>query len=552
MTFRHMKLTFPGVALVIGLMAMALSCGGSAAEAPAAASPAAQELSATVASERGSAGSMGAAGPAGPPGDQGPAGPGGAPGPAGADGERLRTTKQLGLGAEIPVPQAPMARPAPTPVPAQPASASAAMESPADQQSQSQQPQTGRQLIVEAWVSLEVNEIDATVRQVEALADQRGGWVESAEIFGEAGHRSASLRVRVPADRLDNAMDALRGLGRVTDEGISSTDVTERLIDNAARLTAWYAQEERLVTLLENAPTVEDIIQIEQRIAQVRSDIERVEATQRNLTNRVATSLINVYLGLPARFAAEPPHGVLTLTVSDPAATADAVITIVESLNGYIGEKREYDEGGGQTVRMVAFVRPADLSELMDYAATLGEPMERRLDSVGPAPASEVPNAPLTLSIHSNIDLGGSLSLWASDPLAIAEQIRARAESLGGFVDQWRESRHEDDQSVSMELVVKSSDLRDIMDFGAGLGETEYWEYNAAEPNPADDAPNARLSVSVYTDRDDEAVAWIIVGVVAAIVVVVAVAATTAVLARRRRRRAAVAPVVDLEPDSGI
>ncbi len=544
MSFRHMKLTFPGIALVIGLMAMALSCGGSAAEAPAAATArdAAPQLSATVASEQGPAGPMGQAG---------------VPGPAGADGESLRTTRQLGLGADT---EAPAARPAPmaqaqaapTPAPAAPRPASGAMESPAQQPAQPQQPQSGRQLIVEAWVGLEVNEIDATVRQVEALAAQRGGWMESAEIFGEGGYRSASLKVRVPADDLDNAMDALRGLGRVIDEGISATDVTERLIDNAARLEAWYIQEERLVDLLEDAPTVEDIIQIERRISEVRSDIEHVEATQRNLTNRVATSLITVNLQLPGRFAADPPHGSLTLFAGDPSATAQTITARVEGLNGYVGQKSEYDEGRGRVVDMVVFVKASDLAGLMDYAATLGEPSGRQLSSVGPAPASEVPNARLALDIRSDVDLGGSLSLSAPQPLEVGGQIRDRAESLGGFVETWRESKGDDYQDVTMELVVKSADLRDIMDFGAGLGETEHWEYNAAGRDPVDDAPNARLSVSVSTDRNDEAVAWIIGGVAVAIVVAVAIAATTVVLARRRRRRAAVASVVDLEPDSGI
>ena len=158
------------------------------------------------------------------------------------------------------------------------------------------QQQSGRQLIVEAWVSLEVGEIDGVVRQVEAIAGQRGGWVESADIVGEAGYRTATINVRVPADRFGDAMQTLRGLGRVTDEGVSSTDVTDRLIDNEARMTAWKTQEERLIVLLENAATVEDVIDIERRISEVRADIESVAATQRNLENRVAASLIRVHL----------------------------------------------------------------------------------------------------------------------------------------------------------------------------------------------------------------------------------------------------------------
>ena len=410
------------------------------------------------------------------------------------------------------------------------------------------QNQSARQLIVESWVGLEVDNIDAAVRHVETIAAQRGGWVESAEIYGEAGYRSATVQLRVPADRSDNVLDTLRGLGRVTDEGVSSTDVTERLIDNEARLSAWHAQEARLVTLLENAPTVEDIIQIEQRIAQVRSDIEYVEATQRNLTNRVATSLITVNLRLPARFAADPPHGVLHLSVGDPSATADAITVRVASLRGYVGQQREYEENRSRVVDMVVFVKSADLAQLMDYAATLGSPSGRQLNSVGPSAINDVPDARLTLGIRSNVDLDASLSLSAAQPMEVAEQIRDQAVSQDGFVEQWNESRRDESQHVSMELVVKASDLRTIMDFGAGLGEIERWEYNAAGQNPAVDAPSARLAVSV-SSGERLADIWII-AVVFAVVMVGVSAAVVVLLLRRRRRTNRAGEVQMLETDA--
>lgn len=485
----------------------------------------------------------------------------GAPGPAGADGagglrgqpEMVATLAYSSSPAATAAPAMPAAaRAVPTAVPVAASQQSAAQRPQQPQVSDSPQSQSARKLIVESWITLEVTDIDANVRRVESLAVQSGGWVESSEVFGEAGYRSATVRIRVPADRLDNGLESLRSLGRVTDEGVSSTDVTERLIDNEARLKAWYAQEERLVTLLENAPTVEDIIQIEQRIAEVRSDIEHVEATQRDLTGRVATSLITVNLRLPAQYAADPPVGNLELSTGDPSAAANAVVARVNALDGYVGQKRSYDVGGGRAVDLIVFVNPADLAPLMDYAATLGAPSGRQLTSVGPAPLNEVPDARFTLAIRSNVDLEASLALTASDPLSVAEQIRSRAESLGGYVDSWSETRRDEDEFVTLEmaLVVKSSDLRDIMEYGASLGEIDRWNYNAVGQDPASDAPDARLQVSVFTEYSD-AETWIIIGVVVAIIaVIVAVITVTITLRRRRGRRnqpAEIGSVVDLE-----
>ncbi len=475
----------------------------------------------------------------GPAGAQGPAG---APGPAGADGtESLRG--QSGIDATLAYSTSSAAAgPTATPMPAQqqsaPAAPAAASAPASGGAPQLVQPQSARKLIVESWITLEVTDIDANVRRVESLAVQSGGWVESSEVFGEAGYRSATVRIRVPAERLDSGLESLRDLGRVTDEGVSSTDVTERLIDNEARLKAWYAQEERLVTLLENAPTVEDIIQIEQRIAEVRSDIEHVEATQRDLTGRVATSLITVNLRLPAQYAADPPIGNLDLSTGDPSAVADAVVARVNALDGYVGQKHAYDVGGGRAVDLIVFVKPADLAPLMDYAATLGAPSGRQLTSVGPAPLNEVPNAQFMVAIRSNVNLEASLALAASDPLSVAEQIRQRAESLGGYVDSWSETRRDEDEFVTLDmaLVVKSSDLRDIMEYGASLGDIDRWNFNALGQDPASDAPDARLQVSVFTEYSD-AETWIIIGVVVAVIAVLLAFIVAAIVLQRRRSR---------------
>ena len=536
MTTHNIRRGSPVVVLIVGLMAMALSCGESADEAP---DPQWVETTADSSSSDQSASGQGRLLGQGQAGAQGPSG---ADGPS--DDGALREVQEYALAAT----RAPSAAAAPTAVAAQPKAVPTSGEPEGASVSDSPQGQSARQLIVESWVGLEVDDIDAAVRHVETIAAQRGGWVESAEIYGEAGYRSASVQLRVPADRSDNVLDTLRGLGRVTDEGVSSTDVTERLIDNEARLSAWHAQEVRLVTLLENAPTVEDIIQIEQRIAQVRSDIEYVEATQRNLTNRVATSLITVNLRLPARFAADPPHGVLHLSVGDPSATADAITVRVAALRGYVGQKREYEENRSRVVDMVVFVKSADLAKLMDYAATLGSPSGRQLNFVGPSAINDAPDARLTLGIRSNVDLGASLSLSAAQPMDVAEQIRDQAVSQGGFVEQWNESRRDERQHVSMELVVKASDLRTVMDFGAGLGEIDYWEYNAAGQNPAVDAPSARLSVSV-SSGENLADVWII-AVVLAVVMVGVSAAVVTLLLRRRRRTNRAGEVQMLETDA--
>lgn len=533
--------TLPAIALIFGLMAVALSCGGSAEFAGSSGAPA---------MEMASDGAMGPQGPQGPAGPQvtremmsqeaDTATPIARPATAASS-----SAPGVGVGRSFPDedtdsggPGIPFGRDGGVSVAVD--GAGGGDGGGGDAQSVAAQARIGRNLIVEAWISLQVDAIDPIARQVESAATARGGWVESADIVGEGGYRTATISIRIPAERFDETMTALRSLGIVTDEGVASQDVTEQLVDNEARMSAWRAQEERLIVLLENAATVEDIVDIERRISEVRTDIEYVAAAQRNLQNRVAASLIRVSLHLPRRFAADPPTGQLNLAVSDPTAAADAVTARVDALNGYTGEKREYRQGNGDAVELTAFVRPSDLPGLMDFAANLGEITDRRLDSVGPSPLNDAPNARLVLSISSNVSAAAALDLGAAEAIAAAEQVRARAESLGGYVETWNEHRQEETDSVALTAVVKAADLRPLLEYAASLGETRNWEYQAAGQTPTDAVPNARLRLAVSTEENGDdggapGTVWL-AGIAGAVVALLAAGAVAVGVIEARRR----------------
>ena len=516
------RIRFTSLALVVIFVAVAvvLGCGGAAA-------PATHDSATSDSSDGSAEESQRIDEDSAPLGVQGPAG---GPGPQGQTARNRQPRIPAAPAATI---AAAVAAAVPTPSP-RPAAQSQNTSS--GDELASLQPQAGRQLIVEAWISLEVDDIDPAVRQVELLAAQRDGWVESAEIYGEGGYRSANVNLRVPAGRFDNTMDALRGLGRATDEGVSSTDVTERLIDNEANLKAWYTQEERLIVLLENARTVEDIIDIERRISEVRSDIEHVEATQRDLTNRIATSLIAVNLSLPNRFAAEPPEGNISLAAGDPSGVADSVVARAEALGGYIGRKLEYQNDRNRIIELTAYVKPSDLESLMQYASTLGEVGNRQLSSVGAVPAGDIPNAALNLTVGGNVDVGAELVLSVNDPVAVATEIRNRAHGLGGFTETLNERRDGDDYYVNMEMVVKSADLRSLMDYAATFGEPESWTYGLAGQQSDGDTPNARLRMDL-SNKEKLAANTLIGAGVALGLLAIGIAMAIIVVVRRRERR---------------
>ena len=172
MRIARLRRILPVVALIAGLMAMALSCGG-AERAEALRLPQPQPLRSRW-HQAGPTGANAAAEGRRPP----------------QAASEARVQKESAPAQ----PQGPRRRrPAPRPIHQATSRNVARLSGRRDRrrcESSSLQAQSGRQLIVEAWVSLEVHEIDAMVRQVEAVATQRGGWIESADIVGEAGYRT--------------------------------------------------------------------------------------------------------------------------------------------------------------------------------------------------------------------------------------------------------------------------------------------------------------------------------------------------------------------------
>lgn len=132
--------------------------------------------------------------------------------------------------------------------------------------------------------------------RVTAMVDPAlGEFVEAAsatEVRGEA-------TLRVAADRLDTVMRTIREMDggvEVTREELSATDVTDRRTDLAARLTNERCIEAELLELIESRPDAPlgDVLKVRDALNDVRLGIERLEAQQSSLAERVSLATLRV------------------------------------------------------------------------------------------------------------------------------------------------------------------------------------------------------------------------------------------------------------------
>ena len=144
--------------------------------------------------------------------------------------------------------------------------------------------------------SLEVDSLDLAVAQVRQLAQRVGGFIANSQIqAGAARVRSATLEIKVPADRFDELTGALAPIGKREYLNVSAEDVGEEFADITARVTNARRLEQRLIDLLAaRTGKLSEVLEIERELARVRESIERMEGRLRYLKAHVATSTLAV------------------------------------------------------------------------------------------------------------------------------------------------------------------------------------------------------------------------------------------------------------------
>ena len=133
--------------------------------------------------------------------------------------------------------------------------------------------------------------------KIRAIAEHEGGFLVSAESDGSEGDSSAAITVRVPAKQFEEVRAAIRNLGlRVEGEKLNAEDVTKQYVDRSAQLRNLRAQEAQYLSILKQARTVKDTVEVSDKLNEVRGEIEQQQAEFDALSKQVETIVLSVSL----------------------------------------------------------------------------------------------------------------------------------------------------------------------------------------------------------------------------------------------------------------
>ncbi len=163
-----------------------------------------------------------------------------------------------------------------------------------------------RKIIRNAEITIEVPSTTDAQHQVTSIAETHGGFVVTSEAkqreSNDPAQRTLDIKlvVRVPSNQFGRAFDDIKKLaGNTPSENVTSQDVTEDFIDLEARIKTQKALEVQFLEIMRQANEIADALEVQRQIAEVRTDIEKLEGRKRFLENRSSLSTINVNIQTP-------------------------------------------------------------------------------------------------------------------------------------------------------------------------------------------------------------------------------------------------------------
>lgn len=141
-----------------------------------------------------------------------------------------------------------------------------------------------RKIIQRAYVSLEVARGGVQEASMEAIriVERNQGYVASSTMSQGSGSKnkisSFYMTAKIPRENLSKTIQEISVLGKLVKKDLSTQDVTQEYVDLEARIRNKEVQEQRLLKILGEAKTVGEILQVENELSRVRSDIESMKS----------------------------------------------------------------------------------------------------------------------------------------------------------------------------------------------------------------------------------------------------------------------------------
>lgn len=151
---------------------------------------------------------------------------------------------------------------------------------------------TNQKLVRKMTVEAETNDLDTLLAELGTKVVSLEGYIEKRSVRNGSPtatrrYRHADLTIRIPAEMLDMFVEHIQGKTNVVHLTESADDITLRYVATQSRVTALETEQQRLLELLAKAENMTDLLLIEERLTNVRTELEEVTSQMRIFDNMV-------------------------------------------------------------------------------------------------------------------------------------------------------------------------------------------------------------------------------------------------------------------------
>lgn len=159
-----------------------------------------------------------------------------------------------------------------------------------------------RMIIKTGTMNLETEKYDESVNQITDYVKNKGGYITNSNTSVNAsGKKFGAVTIRITSDKFDVMLKDMNNFGKVLNSQINGNDVTSEYVDLQARMTTQSELEKRLLTLLnERTAKLVDVVEVEEKLAEVRETIEQTQGRMKYLKNQTDFSTLTVSVYEPS------------------------------------------------------------------------------------------------------------------------------------------------------------------------------------------------------------------------------------------------------------
>jgi hypothetical protein len=153
-----------------------------------------------------------------------------------------------------------------------------------------------RLIIQTGQVSLVVKDVSATIATIAQLTAKSGGYVVDQNYYKSDVAPTGFVTIRIPSKTFNQGLEAVRKLGDVVSESLNGSDVTAEYTDLGSQLRNYRASEVQLLEIMKRAGSISDVLEVQNQLSSVRSQIEVTQGRMKYLEQSASLSLLTINL----------------------------------------------------------------------------------------------------------------------------------------------------------------------------------------------------------------------------------------------------------------